>query len=76
MKRLVLLLAGLIGLGAGLAIGARLRWAVEPPTLAASPAEGAVLAAVEVGSRLRLTLVRDGRRREVEVPVEEAQPNG
>ena len=46
MKRLVLLLAGLIGLGAGLAIGARLRWAVEPPTLAASPAEGRPPAAV------------------------------
>ncbi|HJS57306.1 MAG TPA: trypsin-like peptidase domain-containing protein [Vicinamibacteria bacterium] len=46
MKRLVLLLAGLLGLGAGLAIGARLRWAVEPPTLAASPAEGRAPAAL------------------------------
>ena len=40
MKRLVLVLAGLLGLGVGLAIGARLRWSPEPPTLAASPAEG------------------------------------
>jgi len=40
VKRLVLVLAGLLGLGVGLAIGARLRWSPEPPTLAASPAEG------------------------------------
>jgi Do/DeqQ family serine protease len=40
VKRLVLLLAGLLGLGVGLAIGVRLRWSPEPPTLAASPAEG------------------------------------
>ena len=34
------------------------------------------LAAVEVGARLTFTVLRDGRRRDVEVPVEEAQPNG
>ena len=46
MKRLVLLLAGLLGLGAGLTIGARLRWSLEPPTLAASPAEGRAVGAL------------------------------
>ncbi|HET7293726.1 MAG TPA: trypsin-like peptidase domain-containing protein [Vicinamibacteria bacterium] len=34
------------------------------------------LAAVEVGARLKLTVVRDGRRLEIQVPVQEAHPNG
>jgi Do/DeqQ family serine protease len=40
MRRLVLLLAGLVGLATGLAIGTRLRAGVEAPTLAAPPAQG------------------------------------
>lgn len=35
-----------------------------------------LLLAVEVGPRLTLTVLRDGRRREIEMAVEEAHPNG
>jgi Do/DeqQ family serine protease len=33
------------------------------------------LAQVEVGGELRLTVLREGRRREIRIPVEEARPN-
>jgi S1-C subfamily serine protease len=33
------------------------------------------LARAEVGSELRLTILRNGRRREIRVPVEEAKPD-
>ncbi len=33
------------------------------------------LAQVEVGGELRLTILREGRRREIRIPVEEARPN-